>query len=69
MINKIEILKILFKKMKNNPNYLNEQLQAYDTELALQKTFMIKYFPEEQLKDVEELRNYLFELTQGLGNL
>ncbi len=64
MINKEEIKKILIKEIKNNPNYLNEQVKAYDTEFALQKTFMIKFFSEDKLKDVKEVRDYLFELKQ-----
>jgi len=67
MLDKENVKKIILKKLKDNPNYLNEQAEAYDTEFALQKTLMIEFFPEEKLKDVEELRDYLYELKEELS--
>ena len=67
MINKKEVKKIIQEKLKDNPNYLDEQAEVYDTEFALQKTLMIEFFPEDKLKDVEELRDYLFELKEELS--
>ena len=68
MINKKEVKRIIQEKLKDNPNYLNEQAEAYDTEFALQKTLMIEFFPQEKIDDVEELRDYLFELKEELSN-
>lgn len=64
MINKKRIKELILEKLKDNPNYLNEQAQAYDTEFALQKTLNIEFFPEDKLKDVEEIRDYLYELKE-----
>ena len=66
MINKEEIKKIIFKKMKDNPNYLDEQIEAYDTEYALQKTLNIEFFPRDKLNIAREVRDYLFELKEEL---
>ena len=66
MINKEEIKKIIIRKMKDNPNYLNEQAEAYDTNYALQKTLNIEFFPEDKIDIVKEVRDYLFELKEEL---
>lgn len=64
MINKEKIKKIILERMKENPNYLNEQAEAYDTEYALQKTFNIEFFPKDKIGTVKEIRDYLFELNE-----
>jgi len=66
MLDKKNVRKIILNKMRNNPNYLNEQIEAYDTEYALQKTLSIEFFPENKLKLVYELRDYLIELRDSL---
>ncbi len=64
MINKEEIKKIILKKMKENPDYLDEQAQAYDEEYALQQTFSIEFFPSAKIDAAKEVRDYLFELKE-----
>ena len=61
-LDKANVKRIILQKLKENPNYLDEQIRAYDEEYALQKTLHIEFFPENKLKLVEELRDYLIEL-------
>jgi len=67
MLDKRNVKRIIFEKMKHNPNYLNEQIEAYDTEYALQKTLSIEFFTEDKLELVYELRDYLIQLRNSLS--
>ena len=57
---------MIMKGIKYNPNYLNEQAEAYDTEYALQKTLNIEFFPSDKIEVVKEIRDYLFELKEEI---
>jgi len=53
-------IELIERMEKTNPNYLQEQIDAYDHEYAMQKAAGIMYFSEENLAKVPKILD-LFE--------
>ena len=61
---KQELIKLINKMEKTNPNYLNEQIESYDHEQAMQRVTGIQFFKEEDLSKIDNLIDMLLEIKK-----
>lgn len=58
-------LKTLIERMEqSNPNYLNEQIEAYDHEQAMQRATGIQFFKEEDLPKIDNVIEMMMEIKR-----
>lgn len=62
------MIKQIKKMERTNPNYLNEQIEAFDHEQAMQRVAGIQFFKEKDLPKVDKIINILLEIKKEREN-